>query len=146
MTTECSIIHEINHAITSTIIFKFKNKVIEKSGINVFPDDKAIILEELLNEIASRIITDIFKRKGGDLCSFCINVDLYNVYRNNFYLINEFFANFKSYIDKARISGNQNELLNRIGKTEFYEFASLVNDYFKSDAYLIDEKTKYTLK
>ncbi len=142
MATECSIIHEINHAITSNIMFQFKNKVIEKKGINVLPDKKAIILEELLNEIASRFITDIFKRKGGDLSSFCINVDLYNVYQNNFHLINEFFANFKSYIDKARISGNQKELLNRIGKEEFYKFASLVNDYFRSNAYLIDEKTK----
>lgn len=156
--SEKTIIHEINHAITNDIIaFNYNDEKIKerlfKSGL--FTDvtgqseKNENILEELINEKAALEITKIFKQKGGDFSSFCLNVPtLFCPYNMNLYLIDEFYDTFKEYIKIARISENKNVLIERIGKTNYENFIKLVNSCYTrqySDLSIIEEIKKRNL-
>ncbi len=138
--SESTIIHEINHAITAdNIVFAYKgdklNEKIYKTGLYTDSTSKnngiELISEELINEKASLEITKIFKQKGGDFSSFCLDVPLlFKPYNMNLYLIDEFYETFKEYIKIARISDNKNALIERIGKTNYDNFIRLVNSCY----------------
>lgn len=143
--SETVIIHEINHAITRDNLAYIiddnqPTKAIHKTGLNV--DISSQIgneknAEELINEKASREITEIFKKKGGDLSPFCKNIPLAYTYDQNLYLIDDFYDKFKKYIKIARISDNKNALIERIGKTNYENYINIINSYYTED--LLDE-------
>lgn len=150
---ELSIIHEINHAITRDVmaVITEDNKIIDdvqKTGLNIDVSNQygeERIVEELLNEKASEEIKRIFKLKGGDLSTFCLNIPLEYPYEYNFYLIDDFYTKFKKYIKISRISDNKNELVSRVGKNEYEEFVKLVNTWFTEDISQTESRKKITL-
>lgn len=150
--SETEIIHEINHAITEdNVAFVYEgnklNDKIFKTGL--YTDGSShnnrieLTSEELINEKAAIEITKIFKQKGGDFSSFCLDIPLFfRSYNMNLYLIDEFYDTFKKYIKTARISDNKNALIERIGKTNYESFIRLVNSCFISNyncLWMIDE-------
>lgn len=145
--SESTIIHEINHAITMDIMALITEEnrpmgAIHKSGLSIEISHKnniAKITEELVNEKAGREITKIFKQRGGDLSSFCFNISLSYVYESNLYLVDEFYDKFKKYIKIARISDNKNALVERIGKSNYENYLSLVNYFYTEDITTIDK-------
>lgn len=148
--SERTIIHEINHAITrDNLVYIFGEdqqiKAIHKAGLSVdFSSQNRIerIIEELINEKASQEITKIFKEKGGDLSSFCYNIPFIYPYLENLYLVDEFYDTFKKYIKVARISDNKNELINRIGKTNYVNYIDMLNSYYSEDLSTIEQVKK----
>lgn len=146
--SEKSIIHEINHTITRDDIAYIEkeenNRIdIEKIGLEINGSEghkKERLIEELNNDKASYEITEIFKRKGGNLSSICFNIPFDSAYRHNFYLINDFYHSFKKYIKAARISENKNTLIRRIGKDNYNELIELINTYYTTDINLIEKK------
>lgn len=144
------IIHEINHAIVYDVLANVINKEclrskeendrIEKNGNSVdiltpgAPVSEERILDELLNEKASKDITKIFKRRGGDLTPFCLcNEWTVSIYEKNLYLIEEFYERFGCLISYARITLNKNEIVKRVGKENYQQFVDLVNQYYSSE-------------
>lgn len=142
-----SIVHEINHAITGDALALVVDNnqfigTISKTGlsIDVCSQNKGErCIEELLNEKASFDITQIFKRRGGDLSSLCLGVPLFYPYEENFYLVNKFYEQFKDYIKVARISENKNELVSRVGRKEYEKYVDLINAYYSEDSSTIKE-------
>ena len=147
---ENCIIHEINHSITrnNLAIIKISLTKIAKtiktglsitiSGVN---GDEAM-LEELLNDKTALEITDIFKKKGGDLTPICKNIPFLFPYRKNFYLIDDFYNEFKNYIKEARITENKNILVNKVGKENYEELKNLIEEYYIDDLTKLEEKRK----
>lgn len=140
--TEKAIIHEINHAITrDNLAYIMDDRstpigAISKAGLSVdanCQNNGERIVEELLNDKVSEEIETIFKSKGGDFSDFCLNIPLEYPYEHNFYLIDDFYMQFKKYIKIARISEKKNELISRIGKEEYEEFIRLINKYYSDD-------------
>lgn len=135
---ERAIIHEINHAITrDKIAYIMEGNApigaISKTGLSIdvsHQNNGERNIEELLNEKTSEEIEKIFKSKGGNLSTFCLDIPLEYVYEYNFYLIDDFYTQFKKYIKIARISENKNELVSRIGQKEYEEFIRLVNSFY----------------
>ncbi len=150
---ERAIIHEINHAITRdalAFITEDNNHigVVQKTGLSVdvfHKNSGERNVEELLNEKASEEIEKIFKSKGGDFSSFCLNIPFLYPYKYNFYLIDEFYAQFKKYIKISRISDNKNELVSRVGKDEYEELVKLVDMCYTEDILQIESIKEKTL-
>lgn len=144
---EIVIIHEINHALTSDNITYVMDEntpieLISKAGLSIdvnHNNSGERNIEELLNEKASIEITNIFRRRGGDLSSFCFDIPLDYFYAENFYLIDDFYETFKEYIKIARISDNKNELIKRIGESEYKKYVELINRYYSEDLDTIKE-------
>lgn len=143
--SETVIIHEINHSITrDNLVYIIDDnqpiKAIHKTGLNVDIGSQIGYeknVEELINEKASLEITEIFKKKGGNLSSFCKNIPLAYTYGQNLYLVDDFYDKFKKYIKIARISNDTNALIERIGKINYENYISMVNSYYSDD--LFDE-------
>lgn len=146
--SEDSIIHEINHAITrDNIAYVMEGykpiDAIHVTGLSIDGHNQINvdrITEELINDKSSKEITGIFKQKGGDLSSFCKSIPLVKFYPLNFYLIEEFYNEFKKYIKIARISNNKNELVKRIGKENYENYVNLVNSLFSEDLSIVDKR------
>lgn len=144
---EVSIIHEINHAITSDIIAGVMEEnqsvaPVNKTGLSIdisHQNNGERMMEELLNEKASREITKIFKQKGGDLSAFCFDIPLIYPYEDNLYLVDEFYDEFKKYIKVARISDNKNQLVEHVGKTNYENYVALVNSSYTTEEELISK-------
>lgn len=136
-----SIIHEINHAITNDSLALLTDNngfigAIDKRGLSIdvcLQNNGERIIEELLNEKASFEIAQIFKRKGGDFSSFCFGIPFENSYVENFYLVNDFYEQFKTYIKVARISENKNGLIARVGREEYEQYVRLINENYSVD-------------
>lgn len=152
--SELDILHEINHALTRDMMSivdynGLSYGYIEKMGLEIDSGESEYntesILEELLNEKASVEIHQIFKRRGGKFSSFCYDMLLGNTYEENFYLVDEFYEQFKPYIKTARISENKNALVERIGKETYERFVNLVNKYFSDDDSVIEENKKQAM-
>ncbi len=149
---EDAIIHEINHSITrNQLLYTIRGLTnideVSKIGINTFSlkDNDKIdesIIEELLNDLSTLIITRKFKSRGGDLTPFCKNLPFSLPYRDNFYLIEAFYNVFEDYIKEARISENKNILINKVGKENYEELAALVSTYYTIDTTKIEERRK----
>lgn len=141
---ESAIIHEINHSSTrDTLAFVVDDdekeviNTIHKTGLSIYDSEK--IIEELLNEKASKEITQIFKSLGGDFSSFCKDIPFLYPYKKNFYLIDRFYEEFKEYIKEARISDNKNALVERIGKENYKKFVSFINSHYSMDINSMNE-------
>ena len=148
ITSDKSIIHEINHSITNNslaLVVDDNYKVtaaVTKVGLDVtstneHTEEKTV--EELLNEKASLDITEIFHRRGGNLSSFCFDIPLINYYGDNLYLIDEFYSNFIDLLKIARITENKNLLVQKIGKENYQRLTQIVKSNYI-------ETTEYTLK
>lgn len=150
---ERAIIHEINHALVCEFMgrivdAKGKVKKIYKSGMETSitaERGKEDILEELINDKASFEILSIFKRRGGDLSSFCIMPPIPYAYEKNFYLVNDFYKLFKEYLKKARMTLNKNELIARVGEETYIKYTNLVRYSYHSNLDMIPKTQKTVL-
>ena len=140
--TDSSIIHEMNHQMTSDelLLIEFEdgnNSHISISGLNMdgynFSDEERII-EELINEMATIEITEIFHAKGGNYIEENIYEPILGEsdYRKNFYLVEKFYKYFKNVIKETRISGNKNLLFQTCGKENYYKLVKLINQYYNT--------------
>lgn len=145
LSTESYIIHEINHAITSSSVAVnlVKKELIEKTGLRVGDED--ITINELINERASREIYEIFKRRGGDMSAIHLNAPPCE-YTENLYLIDEFYNKFKKIIKESYITLNKNYLVQRVGKENYEELVKMINKYYNKDLYLSRKNKKETKK
>jgi len=129
-----SIIHEINHAVTSEkLIHVIGNLYIERFGLGInspLEDAEDNIIEELINEKSAQDVYEIFKKRGGDLTQICKSIPLKSIYSQNLYLIEELYKYFTEVLKKARIMGNKNELVKRIGIKNFKRLTSIINTYY----------------
>lgn len=126
-----TIIHEINHVITNSILaYQIDDKgvsIIERIGTtNSLSMNEGEALEEVLNDKASCEIADIFHKLGG-------RISCYNLYPNNTYqvlfpLIDKFYYKYSSLLKKARISDNQNILFTQIDKICFEKYQKFITD------------------
>lgn len=142
--SEEAIIHEISHALmrqnyadlyTDEGTFKM---TFAKFGAEIYESEK--LFEELINDKSSKEITKIFKRRGGDLTSFCFDVPLRYYYKENFYLVDEFYEEFKELLKAPRITLNKNGLVKRIGEDNYKEYCKLIKDYYSTDISVIVER------
>lgn len=144
--SELAIIHEINHSITrDNLAYLVDDNMsicaVSKTGLSIDitnQNNEEKIIEELLNEKSSKEILKIFKSKGGDLSSFCLNIPLEYSYEGNLYLVDDFYTLFEEYIKIARISDNKNELVSRISPREYEEFVKTINMYYTEDSSKIE--------
>lgn len=139
---DSSIIHEMNHNITSDDLMIVESgneeRHISISGLNIDGagnSENERIIEELINEKSAIEITEIFHLKGGTYVeeSARKNIVGESSYRKSFYLIDKFYNQFKDEIKKARITGNKNLLLETCGKENYYKLASLINKYYNTE-------------
>lgn len=139
---DSSIIHEMNHNITSDelLLIEGENKenYVAISGLNIDgygSSNNERIIEELINEKSAIEITNIFHSKGGTYVEESANKDFAgeSPYRKSFYLIDKFYNHFKDIIKKARISGNKNLLLETCGKENYYQLVNLINKYYNTE-------------
>lgn len=94
-----------------------------------------LLTEKLLIEKAAREIAKIFKRRGGNLTSFCYGIPFDNTIDSNFYLINDFYKYYKKEIKNFIISDNKEALILKVGKENYTEL-----DYLIRENYAIDSK------
>lgn len=140
--TDFSIIHEMNHQMTSDGLLLIEseddnNSHISISGLNIDgynSSDEERVIEELINEMSTMEITKIFHAKGGTYVEENIKGDISEEsnYRKNFYLVEKFYTYFKDVIKEARISENKNLLLQTCGKGNYYKLVNLVNQYYNT--------------
>lgn len=139
---DSSIIHEMNHNITSDALVTLESDNAERdisiSGLNIDgaeDSENERIIEELINEKSAIEITEIFHSKGGTYVedSARKNIIGESSYRKSFYLIDKFYNKFKDEIKKARISGSKNLLLETCGKENYYKLVSLINKYYNTE-------------
>lgn len=140
---EETIIHEINHALTSFSLFinLTRDEIIGKSGLQVTDEEENI--DELINERASIEIFEIFKRRGGDLSVLHLNIYKCS-YLKNLYLIDEFYNKFREIIKESLVTLNKNNLVQRVGKENYEELVNMVNKYYVDDLCLSRKNKKET--
>ncbi len=130
------LIHEIVHAITRNLIGEsYKNKKIitcHKLGIELINIDDEIdesIFEEIITDIETDNIFEIFKALGGKIMEeyYCENKSISFCDKFKF-LIYEFYNSFKKEIIYSRITLNKNYLLKIVGKVNFNYLNMWLND------------------
>lgn len=125
-----TIIHELNHVITNSILAYTKIseiEVIEKIGItNSLDMARGEALEEIINEKTAYIITDIFHKFGGNISNF--NLYSIDAYSQLFPLIDRFYYKYYDLLKIARITDNQNILFSKIDKNEFEKYQQFITD------------------
>lgn len=126
-----TLIHEINHAITSTVISMLENDfekfLIYKTGISVALKDNVNNeeFEEVLNELSAKEITEIFHNLGG--CVQKRKVSYTNsIYVELFPYVLKFYNKYKDLIKEARITENKNILFTKIEKGKYNIYANLI--------------------
>lgn len=145
--SDVDVIHEINHALTRDIIAYlvkdgYITNYVSKVGLSVDfikPSDEQLG-EELMNELASREITKIFHRRGGDFSKICLNLPLHDVYADNLYLASSIYGKFKDSLKVSRISDNKNAFVNQVGNSNYRAYVDLVNRYFITKTSVANEK------
>ena len=120
--------HEINHVVTKEILMCFNDKMIIKGGLNI--NNENVLFEELINEITSREICEIFNKNGGSI--FDNNIKIGSDYEILFPLINSFYNKYKELIKYAKISLNYNILFKYIDKEVFKTYINLINEVFET--------------
>lgn len=146
LTSDLNFIHEINHSIKSSI-FAYKMddsnvSPIKKSGICIYDNDSlnADILEEILNDIEAKEVTDIFHGMGGNLFDEDILKHRFmnsNSYPKYYPLVIRFYSLYKDLIKDASITEDANILYKRINKEKFDEYAKFIDYVYKN--YFDDE-------
>ena len=132
-TEDSELIHEVNHAITSSVFANIEGMVIPftKTGLNNTFDEETA-LEELLNEISTIEITKIFNDLGGNIFNDknCY-IPLVSLYKKVLPLVNPFYFKYKDIINEARITENSNILYKYIDKDKYLEFKTFVSKVSK---------------
>lgn len=105
-----ALFHEINHAISSEIVTK-NGEIIVKCGLDYGNEEKKYY-NEILNDIMSLEICNIFKQKCGDniLEDNIMNEVLFDTYGDYHHLITEFYEKNKMRIKSSFIDFKEPEL------------------------------------
>lgn len=146
-----TIIHELNHVITNSILAYTKNskiELIEKIGTTTSLEmAKGEALEEIINEKTACIITDIFHNLGGKISNF--NLYSIDTYSPLFPLIDRFYYKYCELIKLSRITDNQKILFSRIDAAEFEKYQQFItyelNYVIKNHKISFDAITKANL-
>ena len=137
-TSDSTFIHELNHAITSSVLAYSEFLDIEKSGIYVSDENKkkknTLLFEELLNHKSAMEIANIFYELGGTLFNneHSFNANIQSEHELFFPLINEFYEKYKDLLKEARISENRNILFRDMDYQQFYNLNYQINHVYRS--------------
>lgn len=108
------IFHEINHVLTTP-----------KRRKDLFP---SVEVDELLNELASRDILRIFKSLGGKILPY--ELDLGDEYKDNLFLMRDFYERFKDLIKKCTRNGDIRILKDNLGDYNLALYFALVKKLY----------------
>ena len=140
LTDTHTLIHEINHAITTTAIKRnCGQKYTQKTGLCV--EEKYRTIEELINDKSSFEIEKTFIKKGGEeFPSF----DLNNYIRRSKEsdsevktLVDLFYDEFEEELKEARITNDITVLLDQCGKDNFDILAEASNKIFDTNTNVV---------
>ena len=126
ITTDRVLFHEINHVVVRENMFYIDDALVRKDGLDV--DTKYEIIEEIINELSARDITNIFHKMGGNI--FDSKIRIGNDYEKLFPIVEPFYDKYKNILKSARISLNHNELFKYIDKDIYDKYVNLVNKAF----------------
>lgn len=125
------IFHEINHVFTTP-----------KEKENLFPSFE---VDELLNELMSQDILKIFKKLGGKILPYDLDIDM--SYDDNTFLMREFYEKFKGLIKNCIKNKDLKILEDNLGKENLYIYFALVKKLFNKK-YITDidlERIKFLI-
>lgn len=129
ISSDYDLIHEINHAITSSLLAIFKENKEEyylfKLGL-FLENENDITFEEIINEKSSIEITKIFQNLGGKIFDNQFFNYEKSAYKSSLPLINRFYQENKEDLKEARISENRNLLYRNIDKQLYQEYEKFV--------------------
>ncbi len=91
------------------------------------------LIPQLINDLASKEITEIFKKRGGDLTAFCYNILFISQYHFNSCLVYDFYNKFKDYIKVVIITEKKNALLERINPLNYKKLVELINRNYEEN-------------
>lgn len=135
--TEKAVFHEINHLVGGSHIWV---KIGEKYPyIEAFNSET---VRELINDIASLEILEIFKRRGGILCEEVFETE--NGYEHKHFLVKDFYNTFKDLIKEVLITGNTN-LFKKLGLNNIKRFEKLINSLYNKHRLTNCDKEKLKL-
>lgn len=135
-TEDVSFIHEVNHAVTASVLGYLDDRPFEKHGICVDDDNMKDLeftrmnLEEYLNQASALEITDIFHKLGGYI--FEEELADYSFIGNSFYngflpLINSFYSTYRDVLKSVRLTNNGNRLFMYADRDIFLEYVMFIN-------------------
>lgn len=136
---DIDVIHEINHAVSSSILLITDDDFIEKKGIHIGDDTEKDFetntknLEELLNYKSSLEIETIFHNLGGKIIPN--NDTIEGIIENSsvcameyyFPLIDSFYERYKELLKTVRITDQLDLLYSKIIKEKFIEYNAYIN-------------------
>lgn len=109
------IFHELNHVLTTP-----------ESEENLFPSEE---VDELLNELASRDIHEIFKKLGGDKI-LPYELETGEIYGDKLFLMRDFYEKFKSLIKTCTIKKDIKILEEALGKENLRLYFALTKKLY----------------
>ena len=118
------ILHELSHAL-STHVYAYDYGM-------CYTNDPffATIVEELINELITTEVEQIFAKSGGKIISGISENNYVNGYMPGLYLVIDFYHNFKDLIKEVLITQNDKLLYYSLGKEVLEEYCLLVDKVF----------------
>ena len=129
--------HELNHAVRSSICKDGNGKLVVKSGIVMGDDINNLKLEELLCDISSNEIYNIFRKSCDEIIfdkDILINKEIEkSFYEERFGFIDEFFRNFHRDINNVCFCDDISKLVELIGRENFLDLVNFINLYYEDN-------------
>lgn len=91
------------------------------------------VLDKLLNDITTKEIVKIFKRRRGNLTKFCYGIPFDDSYNDNLYLIKGFYNLFKKEIKETLMTGDKSVLVKKVGSQNYDTLIALVKENYAHD-------------
>lgn len=136
------LIHEINHYLETSFKYTTQGTYLFRSGFDYMEKNENHQLMprqynsyrhyELLNEVINEFITlDILRNIRVKPNNSIYKEDSGTIYNNAFFLLEEFYQNYKDIIIESRQTGNIDIIYNAVGKENFEELARLLSEFYE---------------
>lgn len=146
------IIHELNHLYELSLESVINNKVVYLCGWDICEDDivgevndyiditkeepkrSYELFNEIINEVIAQEIEEKMHEKGIHILDSSRNskVKGNTSYEASFFIINDFYKEFRDEIIKSRSNGNIKEILDVVGEKNFNDLNDLFDIYFEN--------------
>ena len=146
-----SIIHELNHLFETTLCKVEQEHYEAISGWDIITGDiqkqissenttsnnenrKYELLNEIINELIAQEIYEKMLEKNQYIFDTKQTAKVHNTtsYEHTFFLVKDFFKEFKKEILESRSNGNIEIILNKVGKENFDELNNLFNIFYEN--------------
>ena len=146
------IIHELNHLYELSLESVINNKVVYLCGWDICEDDIVVevndyiditkeepkrsyeLFNEIINEVIAQEIEEKMHEKGINILDSSRNskVKGNTSYEVSFFIIKDFYKEFRDEIIKSRSNGNIKEILDVVGEKNFNDLNDLFDIYFEN--------------